>query len=80
MYLPFSVVNKQGGFKIYELILNITAHIFLKISQNPLENSCAGVTFEKRPWHWCFTLNFTNFLRIPFLQKASGQLLLYIAN
>ena len=80
MYLPFSVVNKQGGFKIYELILNITAYIFVKISQNPLENSRAGVIFEKRPWQWCFSLNFTKFLRISFLQKPSGQLLLYIAS
>ena len=32
---------------------------------------------KKRLWHRCFPVNFAKFLRIPFLQNTSGQLLLY---
>ena len=51
-------------------------------------NSCVGVFFylgwqvlrpatllRKRLWHRCSPLNFAEFLRIPLLQNASGQLL-----
>ena len=31
---------------------------------------------KKRIWHRCFTVNFAKFLRTPFLQNTSGQLLL----
>ena len=31
-------------------------------------------------WHRCFPLNFTKFLRTPFLQNTSGRLLLANAN
>ena len=31
---------------------------------------------KKRLWHRCFPVNFVKFLRTPFLQKTSGQLLL----
>ena len=31
---------------------------------------------KKRHWHRCFPSNFVKFLRIPFLQNTSGQLLL----
>ena len=31
---------------------------------------------EKRPWHWCFPVNFAKFLRTPFPQKSSRRLLL----
>ena len=32
---------------------------------------------KKGLWHRCFPVNFTNFLRTPFLQNNSGLLLLY---
>ena len=32
--------------------------------------------FEKRLWHRCFLVNFTKFLRTPFLQNTSGRLIL----
>ena len=50
--------------------------MFLKISQNSQENTCARV------WHlWqCFLGNFVKFLRTPFLRNSSGQLLLCSAN
>ena len=31
---------------------------------------------KNRPWHRYFPMNFTKFLRTPFLQNTSGQLLL----
>ena len=31
---------------------------------------------KKRFWHWCFPLNFAEFLRRPFLQNTCGRLLL----
>ena len=33
---------------------------------------------KKRLWHRCFPVNFTKFLRTPFLQNTSGRLLLFI--
>ena len=40
-------------------------NVFLEISQNSQENTCARDT-----------VNFVKFLRTPFLQNSSGQLLL----
>ena len=60
-------------------------------SQNSQENTCIKVSFliklqacglwpatllKKRLWYRCFPVNFTEFLRIPFLQNISGWLLL----
>ena len=61
--------------------------VFLDILQNSQENSCARVSFliklqvsGLQLWHRCFPLNFTKFLRTPFLQNTSGRLLLANAN
>ena len=62
--------------------------VFLEISQNSQENTCARVSFliklqvapaillKKRLWHWCFSMNFAKFLRTPFSQNTPGRLLL----
>ena len=62
--------------------------MFLEISQNSQENSCARVFFNKvaclRPatlfknglWYRCFPVNFANFIRILFLQNTFGWLFL----
>ena len=51
--------------------------VFLEISQNSQENTCASVSFliklpgtllKKRPWYRCFPVNFAKFLRTPFLK------------
>ena len=48
--------------------------MFLKISQNSQENTCARVSFLiERLWHRCFLVNFVKFSRTPFLQNTSGQ-------
>ena len=62
--------------------------LFLKISQNSQENTCARVSFlvklestllKKRLWHWCFPVNFAKFFRTPFLRNTSALLLLLLA-
>ena len=57
--------------------------VFLEISQNSQENTCARVSFliklqalKKGLWHRCFTVNFAKFLRTPFLHNTYGRLLL----
>ena len=61
--------------------------MFLEISQNSQENTCARVSFfnkvagpatllKHRLWQWCFPVNFAKFLWTPFLQNTSGRLLL----
>ena len=62
--------------------------VFLKISQNSQENTCARVFFNKvsvlRPatllkkkhWHRCFPMNFGKFLRTPFFIEYLWWLLL----
>ena len=47
--------------------------VFWLISQNSRETTCARVTLlENRLWYRCFSVNFTKFLRTPFLQTTSG--------
>ena len=51
--------------------------MFLKISQNSQENTCAIVSLviklqaEAELWHRCFPVNFSKFLRTPFWQNTS---------
>ena len=61
--------------------------VILETLQNSQENTCAKVSFliklqgpatlfKKRLWHRCFSVNFTKFLKPPFLQNTSERLLL----
>ena len=34
---------------------------------------------KKRLWHWCFSVNFTKFLRTPFIQNTFERLLLAVS-
>ena len=53
--------------------------VFLKISQNSQENTCARISFliklqastllKKRLWHSCFPVNIAKFLRPPFFTE-----------
>ena len=59
----------------------LSKKVFLKISQNSQENTCARVSFlitllKKRLWHRCFLVNFAKFSRTPFLQNTCARLLL----
>ena len=63
--------------------------VFLEISQNLQENTCARASFliklrasgtgtgvSKRLWHRCFPVNFVKFLRTPFFTEHLRWLLL----
>ena len=53
--------------------------VFLEISQNLQESTCARVSFLIKLQALglrCFPVNFMKFLRAPFLQNTSGRLLL----
>ena len=81
----------------YEITLAVTQRcsikmVFLEISQNLQENTCARVSFfnkvagfrpatllKKRPWHKCFPVNVAKFLRAAFLQNTSRRLLLHFS-
>ena len=64
--------------------------VFLEISQNSKENTCAKVSFliklqtapatllKRRLWHRCFAVNFAKFLRAPFVTEHLWWLLLLI--
>ena len=43
--------------------------VFFEILQNSQENTCARVSFLKRLWHRCFSVNFAKFLRTPFFTE-----------
>ena len=66
--------------------------MFLEISENSREKTCARVSFlitlqasglrpetlfKKRLWHGCFPVNCAEFLRTSFFQSASERLLLW---
>ena len=50
--------------------------VFLKISQNPQENTCARGSglqpYLKRNWHRCSSLSFVKVLKSSFLYNTSG--------
>ena len=56
--------------------------MFLEVSQNWQENTCArvrpAILLKKRPWQRCFPVNFAKFLRTPFLTEHLRWLLLYL--
>ena len=83
-------VSEKSHGKIDVLNLEAVAQrfsvkkVFLEISQNPQENSCARVSFlitklpqpatlfKKKLWYRCFPVNFAKFLRTFFLKNTSG--------
>ena len=46
--------------------------VFLEISQNSQENTCASL------WHRCFPVNFAKFLRATFFTEHLWWLLLFV--
>ena len=96
--LQYGIHSARALWKILELFSKLLNHVevtrgvlwkkvFLEISQNPLENTCARVSFfhkvaglrpatlfKKRLWHRCFPVNFVKFLRTP-LDDCFFQLL-----
>ena len=86
----FSTFQSQSNHVLsFKTIFNISHYrsshqscsikkVFLKISQNLQENTCAWVSCRQRPttllkkrlWHRCFPVNFTKFLRTPFFNRT----------
>ena len=80
---------KFGTFlQLVRFIFYILCFIFLQISQNLHQNTCARGSFiielqtsasnfikKKRPWLRCIPANFIKFLRISFLQHTSMRML-----
>ena len=54
-------------------------NVFLEISQNSQEYTCARVSFliKLQDWGLCFPVNFAKFLRTPFLKEHLWWLLLW---
>ena len=75
--LPY-LIHKQPVEVFYK------KKVFLNISQNSQENTCARVSFlimfikKKRLWHRSFPVNFAKVLRTSFLQNTSRWLPLLI--
>ena len=56
--------------KFLEAVARCSAKmVFLEISQNSQENSCARVSFLIKLQAKCFPVNFVKFLRAPFLKE-----------
>ena len=79
----FCRTSKNGYFWLSEAVARrcFIQKMLLKMSQNSQENTSVGVSFliklqtlwpatllKKGLRHWCFPVNFTKFLRLPFLQ------------
>ena len=47
--------------------------------QNDDKKEALATSLKKRDWHRCFPVNFTKFLKTPFLQDTSRRLLLSIS-
>ena len=53
-------------------------HLFQGIFFNKVAGPRPATLFKKRLWYRCFPVNFVKFPRTPYLQNASGRLLLEI--
>ena len=51
-------------------------HLCQSLFFNKVVNFKVATLLKKRLWHRCLPVNFTKFLRTPFLQNAVGRLLL----
>ena len=47
-------------------------HLCQSLFFNKVADLNPAILFKKRDWHKCFTVNFTKFLRTPFLQNTSS--------
>ena len=54
-------------------------HLFQSLIFDKVARMRPATLLKMRLWHRCFPVNFTKFLRAPFLQNTSGRLLLKTA-
>ena len=52
----------------------VTSQFYESTPSTPTPSQYAqpAALFKKSPWHTCFPVNFSKFLRTPFLQNISG--------
>ena len=64
------------------VLRNFTKFTGKRLCQNLFFSKATGLKpatlLKKRPWHWCFPVNFTKFLRKPFYLEHLWWLLLHI--
>ena len=53
-------------------------HLSHDLFFNNVEGLRSATLLKKRPWHWCFPVNFAKFLRTPFYIEHLWWLLLHI--
>ena len=73
---PPEVLRKKGVFK------NFAKFTGKQLRQSLFFNKVTvlrtAILLKKRLWRWCFPVNFSKFLKAPFLKNTSGRLLLKI--
>ena len=78
--------SSQQRCSVRNVVLEISQNLQKKtnLCQNLIFNKVAGLRpatlLKKRPWHWCFPVNFVKFPRTPLSQNTSGRLLLYVSH
>ena len=61
---------------MFKLVTLTGKHLCESLFFNKIAGLSPTTLLKKRLWHKCFPVNFTKFLRTPFLQNISGRLLL----
>ena len=65
----------QTGLKEFFIFANLPCKFLENVFKGTVRLRPATLS-KKRLWHRCFPVNFPKFVRAPFLQRTSGQLLL----
>ena len=71
---PPEVLYKKGVLRNFQKFTG--KHLYQSLFFNKVVGLRSATLLETRPWHRCFPVNFAKFLRTPFLQNTSRQLLL----
>ena len=71
---PLEVFFKKGALRNFAKFTE--KHLCQSLFFNKVYEKYLKTLLKKILWHRRFTVNFARFLRTPFLQNASGQLLL----
>ena len=67
---------KKYEREIFRVFIHYEAKIYSLVSYMTVRSSRPATLLKKRLWHKCFLVNFTKFLRTPFLTEHLWWLLL----
>ena len=73
---PLEVFFKKNVLKNFAKFTG--KHLCQSLFCNKVAGCQPANLLKKRLWHWCFPMNFTKFLRTPFLIEDGRWLLLFI--